>query len=91
MDDEFTPRERGLLIGHAWAQEAASPEAAKHVVDTEQVPDDVREVVLERGGMRDRLEASIDPNAEAAFWGGFVHGVRAFVKEEQDHAAAKLT
>lgn len=82
MDDEFTPRERGLLIGHAWAQEAASPKAAEHVADTEQVPDDVREVVLGDGRMRDRLEASIDPNAEGAFWGGFVHGVRAFVKEE---------
>jgi hypothetical protein len=82
MDDEFTPRERGLLIGHAWAQEAASPKAAKHVADTEQVPDDVREIVLGDGRMRDRLEASIDPNAEAAFWGGFVHGVRAFVVED---------
>jgi hypothetical protein len=90
MDDEFTPRERGLLIGHAWAQEAASWEAAKQVADAEQVPDDVREVMLGHGGMRERLEASIDPNAEAAFWGGFVHGVRAFVKEELNHAAAKL-
>lgn len=80
MDDEFTPRERGLLIGHAWAQEAASTEVATHVADTEQVPDNVRETVLD--SMRERLEASIDPNAEAAFWGGFVHGVRAFVKEE---------
>jgi hypothetical protein len=86
MDDEFTPRERGLLIGHAWAQEAASPEAAKRVVESGHVPDDVREVVLEPGGMLKRLEASIDPNAEDAFWGGFVHGVRAFVVE----GAAKL-
>lgn len=80
MDDEFTPRERGLLIGHAWAQEAAPLEAAKRVAETEQVPDDVRETVLD--SMRERLEASIDPNAEGAFWGGFVHGVRAFVGEE---------
>jgi hypothetical protein len=87
MDDEFTPRERGLLIGHAWAQEAASLEAAKHVADGEQVPDDVREIVLGDGGMRDRLEASIDPNAEAAFWGGFVHGVRAFVVEDLNRTA----
>jgi hypothetical protein len=79
-----------LLIGHAWAQEAASPEAAKDVADTEQVSDDVRETVLGAGGMRDRLEASIDPNAEAAFWGGFVHGVRAFVREELKDAEAKL-
>jgi hypothetical protein len=32
-------------------------------------------------GLRERLDASEDPDAESAFWGGFVTGVRAYIME----------
>jgi hypothetical protein len=72
MDDDLTPRERGLLAGHAWAQHRVSThDQVKEVAETGVVPDEVRELVT-----------NVDlPTADDAFWKGFVHGVRAFVVE----------
>jgi hypothetical protein len=47
------------------------------------VPADVWEEMLE-GGMRRRLDASVDLDAEEAFRGGFVDGVGAFIVESRD-------
>jgi hypothetical protein len=95
--DEFTPRERGLLIGKQTAMAVATGERTLTSPDTgepadadmviegmaldppsipEGIVDEIREV-----GMRERLDASEDPDAEAAFWAGFAHGVRAYVVE----------
>ena len=35
------------------------------------------DLIMHDGGMRERLDASEDPDAERAFWDGFVTGVRA--------------
>lgn len=71
MEDEFTPRERGLLIGKKWA-EYAEPYDVRRVAD-EEIPSREwpallpGEIVAE---LRERFAESDDPNAEATFWGG---------------------
>lgn len=88
--DEFTPRERGLLIGHRWAMIAAPlvDRAALLAVAEGEIPDELRAFVGEHG-MAERLQASDDPAAENAFWAGVVTGVRAFVVELDTGAAPK--
>lgn len=79
--EEFTPRELGLLSGHAWAV-LASPEECKAVADEELVPDDVMDMVLQ-AGVRERMLEFDEPDAaEGEFWRGFVHGVRAYIVED---------
>ena len=85
-DDEFTPRELGLKLGHTWAEmapmRARKPGSAEAevatVAESGAVPEDVRRIAL--SGMRERLAGRGD---EQAFMDGFVHGVRAFVVSGQ--------
>jgi hypothetical protein len=85
-DDELTPREVGILAGYEWVRLHArsgprtSDGDLAALTDTGLVSAETRETVL-AAGMRERLDASKDPDAEEAFWGGFVHGARAFVVE----------
>ena len=90
--DEYTPRERGLLLGHALAQKIARGGVAivggtpGEVLDAlagdpPQVPSELYEHIMD--GMAERLADGEDPDAEEAFWAGFVHGVRAFLVELQ--------
>ena len=85
--DEFTPRERGLMIGYEFAStwpghSADDREMLVRMADGE-MPAEVWEEMLE-GGMQERLDASVDPDAEEAFRGGFADGVRAFIVESRD-------
>jgi hypothetical protein len=87
-DDEFTPRELGLITGNRWAGFSAA-EGRKdvlHDVAEGDVPDDVREYILSMG-FRERLDEFDDPDAEEDFWRGFSHGVRAFLVESLAKAA----
>jgi hypothetical protein len=89
--DEFTPRERGLLIGREVAGQIAreqmratqlTPDQALDVLAAgpPQVPRELYDWIM-GDGLRERLDASVDPDAESAFWGGFVTGVRAYITE----------
>ena len=75
--DEFTPRERGLMIGYEFASTwpGHSPDDREMLVRMAdgEMPADVWEEMLD-GGMRERLDASVDPDAEEAFKGGFADG-----------------
>lgn len=87
-DDEFTPRELGLLTGHAWAVHADAKDVAE-VAETQVLPEVVLDVVLE-AGVKMRLMEFDDPlAAEREFWPGFVHGVRAFVVEDLARVAKR--
>jgi hypothetical protein len=92
-DDEFTPRERGLLAGHRFARifrEAGTTYEDEDGVridpvlsaaqDPPVIAQQVREAVMD-GGMAERLAESDDPDAEDAFWDGFAQGVRAYLAE----------
>jgi len=79
--DEFTPRERGLRIGHLWAERTdATRVELEHVAARGELPGELREYVL-AAGMRERLGACEDPNAEDEFWTGFADGVLAWLRE----------
>jgi hypothetical protein len=96
--DELTPRERGVVLGYTWAELARARGlvvtdakgrkidpllAAAHkppVIATE-----VRDQLMDEG-MRERLDASDDPDAESAFWAGFGDGVRAYLVEVEIEA-----
>lgn len=90
--DEYTPRERGLLIGNRWAGDMrrAGARAVDHeglvrdplveaAKETPVLGVDTRDLIMVEGGMRERLDASEDPDAESAFWAGFRDGVRAYL------------
>ena len=81
--DEWTPRERGLLMGHDIAEEigrgAMSGQLRPLAADPPQIPSLLRDRIMGEWGMRERLDASEDPDADSAFWGGFVSGVRAYI------------
>ena len=86
-EDEFTPRERGLMIGYEFASTwpGHSPddrEMLERMADGE-MPADVWEEILD-GGMRERLDASVDFDAEEACRRGFADGVRASIVEARD-------
>jgi hypothetical protein len=74
---EFDPRERGLMIGRAWAEsQEADPLTALQLATEGTIPDDVR--------TRERvLDALVDYiENPKAFWEGFIHGVRAYLVEQ---------
>lgn len=86
--DEFMPRERGLRAGYSW-MELAHPEgdAVEQVVERGEIPQAVSDHVLAPAtGMRERLDASVDPDAYARFWEGFIHGARAYMAKAQHRA-----
>lgn len=75
--DELNPRERGVMIGRAWAEsQEADPLTALQLAAEGTIPDDLRtrETVL------DALVKSIEN--PKAFWEGFLHGVRAYLVEQ---------
>jgi hypothetical protein len=91
--DEWMPRERGLSLGNAWARmmrvqgaQAVDAEGRTYDLVAEAAKEppviaaQVRDLIME-GGMRERLDASEDPDAEGAFWAGFRDGVRAYLVE----------
>ena len=84
--DEFTPSERGLMIGYEFASTwpGHSPDDREMLVRMAEgeMPADVWEEMLDCG-MEERLDASADPDAEESFRGGFADGVRAFIVESQ--------
>jgi hypothetical protein len=92
VDDEFTPRERGLEAGDRWARwsrehgvvarsdgHAIDPVAAA-AQEPPRIAESLRRVIMD-AGIRERLDASEDPDAEGAFWAGFRDGVRAYLVE----------
>ena len=93
--DEYTPRERGLLIGHRWAREVrrlgvvAVADDEIYVIEraASEPPDiaeeQVRRSLMENCGVRECLDASEYPDAESEFWGGRRDGVRAFLVEQK--------
>jgi len=81
-NDEFTPRDLGLLAGNSWASHV-DREVAKRVADTAEIPEELRAQTMGGGGMSLRLdEYGDDPTIHDAFWRGFVHGVRSFIIED---------
>jgi hypothetical protein len=83
--DEFTPGERGLLFGWEWARltregNKIDPIAAS-AGDPQRIAAPVRDQIT--AAMRERLDASEDPDAENAFWAGFRDGARAYQAEIQ--------
>ena len=75
--DQHDPRERGLMIGRAWAESReADPLTALQLATEGTIPDDVR--------TRERvLDALVDYiENPKAFWEGFIHGVRASLVEQ---------
>jgi hypothetical protein len=83
--DEFTPGERGLLFGWEWARLTREGEKidplAVSAEDPQRIAASVRDQIT--AAMRERLDASEDPDAESAFWAGFRDGVRAYLAEIQ--------
>jgi hypothetical protein len=91
--DEFTPGERGLLFGWEWARltreggvvaldaEGNEIDPAVAAEDPQRLAAWARDQIL--AAMRERLDASEDPDAESAFWAGFRDGVRAYLAEIQ--------
>jgi hypothetical protein len=78
--DEFNPRERGEMIGRAWAEsQEADPLTALQLAAKGTIPDDVRT----REGVVDALVEYIEN--PTAFWEGFIHGVRAHLVEQGLH------
>lgn len=75
--DEFNPRERGEMIGRAWAEsQVADPLTALQLAAKGTIPDDVRT----REKVLDALVEYIEN--PKAFWEGFLHGVRAHLVEQ---------
>jgi hypothetical protein len=74
-DNEFTPRELGLLAGHAWGSASAttSGEVAE-VAETGIVPEDVLDITFQTGVAARMAEFPDAAEAESEFWQGFVHG-----------------
>ena len=71
--NEFTPRERGLLMGDLWAR-ASARDHLRPVADGNISPE-------VRHDIEQFLVHSDDIENPSLFWGGFTHGVRAFVVE----------
>jgi hypothetical protein len=82
-EDEYTPRDRGLLVGYAWMAYAAhggDDDLIAGVLDRGEVPESLTGLVL-TPDLVERLDASAEADAYTSFWGGFIHGARAFVIE----------
>ena len=92
-DDESTAGDLGLLAGHGWAERHGHGELAEEArrrVAYGEITDELREMVMNAGGMDDRLallRPTAWPNDEPAFWQGFISGVRVFVVEDLDQVA----
>jgi hypothetical protein len=83
--DEFTPGERGLLFGWEWARLTREGDKIDPVAVSAGDPQGIAAPVRDQitAAMRERLDASEDPDAESAFWAGFRDGVRAYLAEIQ--------
>jgi hypothetical protein len=69
-------REGGVVALDAEGYEIDPAAAAE---DPQSIAASVRDQIA--AGMRERLDASEDPDAESAFWAGFRDGVRAYLAE----------
>jgi hypothetical protein len=85
MSDAYTPRELGLVCGGEWAEQAPKQEVAE-LAESGEIPEHVRDLTFD-ADIRERLEELEDSNAEAGFWQGFVHAVRAHVVRDPSEAA----
>jgi hypothetical protein len=70
-------REHGVIAhdadGNLIDAVAAAAQEPPHIAE------DVRRYLMDTAGMRERLDASEDPDADGAFWAGFRDGVRAYL------------
>ena len=98
-EDEYTPRDRGLLVGSDFADRVAKGKVVLHEYeDSPPIPPaealekmaagtphvpDDLRRILIEAGIMDRLAESEDRDAGSAFWGGFRDGVRARIIELQ--------
>jgi hypothetical protein len=75
--EELTPRERGVMIGRAWAEsQEADPITALQLATEGTIDDDVRT----RESVLDALVDYIEN--PKPFWDGFIHGVRGYLVEQ---------
>ena len=72
-DNELTPRELGLLAGHAWGSAAATAEV-EETAETGSAPHDVLDITFQTGVAARMAEFPYAAEAESEFWQGFVHG-----------------
>jgi hypothetical protein len=76
LNDELTSRERGLIVGQAYASRHQGDRVKLRPIVMAKTADEVRanvdSTVIERPGLDDSV----------AFWSGFAHGVATFLVEE---------
>jgi hypothetical protein len=72
----YEPREFGRVCGPVWAERAPKQEVAQ-VADRGEIPEHVRDLTFDTA-MRRRVD-EFEEDEPAAFWHGFVEGVRAYV------------
>jgi hypothetical protein len=76
MSENLTSRERGLVIGHAYASQNNGDRAKLRPIVVARTADEVRAnvdpTVIEPAGL----------DSPVAFWSGFAHGVAFFLVEE---------
>jgi hypothetical protein len=91
--DEFTPHQRGMLLGAKVAESVGRGDLQAYneegvAIDLltamaggpPHIPENMRRWIMGPPvGMAERLAASEDPDAEDAFWAGFGEGVRAYI------------
>ena len=75
MTNEFTPRERGILVGQKWAESYEGDPADLRPSADGVIATDLRKEIEAMVVESDDLETT-------AFWGGFAHGVRAYLVEQ---------
>lgn len=74
-DNELTPRELGLLAGHAWGSASVTTSAEiAEAAETEIMPEDVLDITFQTGVAARMAEFPHAAQAESEFWQGFIHG-----------------
>lgn len=74
MTKEFTPRERGILAGQQWAKSYKGDLGDLRPTADGVIATDLRKEI-------EAMVAESDDVETTAFWGGFAHGVRAYLVE----------
>ena len=74
--NEWSPRERGLVIGYRFAESGVADLAEILAAVERTIADDVREAVAAQ------LVEPDDIENPTMFWTGFTYGVRAYVVEQ---------
>ena len=74
-DNELTPRELGLLAGHAWGSASVTTSAeVAEMAETGSAPHEVLDITFQTGVAARMAEFPYAAEAESEFWQGFVHG-----------------